>query len=35
VYRKGTIRAKDHLEATAFAITDSLKAIDGKAFFGK
>jgi enoyl-[acyl-carrier protein] reductase/trans-2-enoyl-CoA reductase (NAD+) len=33
VYRKGTIgRAKDHLEATAFAITDSLKAIDGKAF---
>jgi enoyl-[acyl-carrier protein] reductase/trans-2-enoyl-CoA reductase (NAD+) len=31
VYRKGTIgRAKDHLEATAF-ITDSLKAIDGKA----
>ncbi|MFV8391970.1 enoyl-ACP reductase FabV [Flavobacterium sp. LB2P6] len=33
VYRKGTIgRAKDHLEATAFAITDSLVAIDGKAF---
>jgi enoyl-[acyl-carrier protein] reductase/trans-2-enoyl-CoA reductase (NAD+) len=33
VYRKGTIgRAKDHLEATAFAITDSLKAIDGKAY---
>ena len=33
VYRKGTIgRAKDHLEATAFSITDSLKAIDGKAF---
>nr|WP_315178684.1 enoyl-ACP reductase FabV [uncultured Flavobacterium sp.] len=33
VYRKGTIgRAKDHLEATAFAITDSLAAIDGKAF---
>ena len=33
VYRKGTIgRAKDHLEATAFAITDSLKAINGKAF---
>jgi len=33
VYRKGTIgRAKDHLEATAFAITDSLTAIDGKAF---
>jgi enoyl-[acyl-carrier protein] reductase/trans-2-enoyl-CoA reductase (NAD+) len=33
VYRKGTIgRAKDHLEATAFAITDSLKAIEGKAY---
>jgi enoyl-[acyl-carrier protein] reductase/trans-2-enoyl-CoA reductase (NAD+) len=33
VYRKGTIgRAKDHLEATAFAITDALKSIDGKAF---
>ncbi|MFV5699207.1 enoyl-ACP reductase FabV [Flavobacterium sp. ZT3R17] len=33
VYRKGTIgRAKDHLEATAFAITDSLADIDGKAF---
>lgn len=33
VYRKGTIgRAKDHLESTAFAITDSLAAIDGKAF---
>jgi enoyl-[acyl-carrier protein] reductase/trans-2-enoyl-CoA reductase (NAD+) len=33
VYRKGTIgRAKDHLEATAFAITDSLKAVDGKAY---
>jgi enoyl-[acyl-carrier protein] reductase/trans-2-enoyl-CoA reductase (NAD+) len=33
VYRKGTIgRAKDHLEATAFAITDSLAGIDGKAF---
>ena len=33
VYRKGTIgRAKDHLEATAFEITDSLKAIHGKAF---
>jgi enoyl-[acyl-carrier protein] reductase/trans-2-enoyl-CoA reductase (NAD+) len=33
VYRKGTIgRAKDDLEATAFAITDSLKAIDGKGF---
>ena len=33
VYRKGTIgRAKDHLEATAFSITDSLKDIDGKAY---
>ncbi|MGL5113010.1 MAG: enoyl-ACP reductase FabV [Flavobacterium sp.] len=33
VYRKGTIgRAKDHLEATAFTITDSLKSIQGKAF---
>ncbi|KFF17080.1 enoyl-ACP reductase FabV [Flavobacterium hydatis] len=33
VYRKGTIgRAKDHLEATAFAITDSLKDLDGKAY---
>ena len=33
VYRKGTIgRAKDHLEATAFTITDSLKDINGKAF---
>lgn len=33
VYRKGTIgRAKDHLEATAFAITNSLAGIDGKAF---
>jgi len=33
VYRKGTIgRAKDHLEATAFSITESLKAIEGKAF---
>ena len=33
VYRKGTIgRAKDHLEATAFTITDSLKDIHGKAF---
>ena len=33
VYRKGTIgRAKDHLEATAFAITDSLKSIEGKAY---
>jgi enoyl-[acyl-carrier protein] reductase/trans-2-enoyl-CoA reductase (NAD+) len=33
VYRKGTIgRAKDHLEATAFAITDRLASIDGKAY---
>ncbi|MNY11210.1 putative reductase [compost metagenome] len=33
VYRKGTIgRAKDHLEATAFTITDKLKDIGGKAF---
>ncbi|MES2546009.1 MAG: enoyl-ACP reductase FabV [Bacteroidota bacterium] len=33
VYRKGTIgRAKDHLEATAFEITDSLSDIDGKAY---
>ncbi|PKW21021.1 enoyl-ACP reductase FabV [Flavobacterium lindanitolerans] len=33
VYRKGTIgRAKDHLEATAFSITDSLKDIRGKAY---
>lgn len=33
VYRKGTIgRAKDHLEATAFAITDSLASINGKAY---
>jgi enoyl-[acyl-carrier protein] reductase/trans-2-enoyl-CoA reductase (NAD+) len=33
VYRKGTIgRAKDHLEATAFSITDSLKEIGGKAY---
>lgn len=33
VYRKGTIgRAKDHLEASAFAITESLAAINGKAF---
>lgn len=33
VYRKGTIgRAKDHLEATAFSITDALKDIGGKAF---
>lgn len=33
VYRKGTIgRAKDHLEATAFTITDKLKDINGKAY---
>jgi enoyl-[acyl-carrier protein] reductase/trans-2-enoyl-CoA reductase (NAD+) len=33
VYRKGTIgRAKDHLEATAFTITDSLKELNGKAY---
>ncbi len=33
VYRKGTIgRAKDHLEATAFKISDSLADIQGKAF---
>ena len=33
VYRKGTIgRAKDHLEATAFSISDSLKSIEGKAY---
>lgn len=33
VYRKGTIgRAKDHLEATAFEISDSLKDIGGKAY---
>jgi len=33
VYRKGTIgRAKDHLEATAFEITDTLKDIGGKAY---
>jgi enoyl-[acyl-carrier protein] reductase/trans-2-enoyl-CoA reductase (NAD+) len=33
VYRKGTIgRAKDHLEATAFTITDSLKGLNGKAY---
>jgi enoyl-[acyl-carrier protein] reductase/trans-2-enoyl-CoA reductase (NAD+) len=32
VYRNGTIgRAKDHLEATAFEITDKLSAIGGKA----
>jgi len=33
VYRKGTIgRAKDDLEATAFAITDALKDINGKGY---
>ena len=33
VYRKGTIgRAKDHLEQTAFSISDSLKSINGQAF---
>jgi enoyl-[acyl-carrier protein] reductase / trans-2-enoyl-CoA reductase (NAD+) len=33
VYRKGTIgRAKDHLEATAFEITDALKDVKGKAY---
>lgn len=33
VYRKGTIgRAKDHLEATAFEITDVLNDIQGKAY---
>lgn len=33
VYRKGTIgRAKDHLEATAFEISDSLQSINGKAY---
>ncbi len=33
VYRKGTIgKAKDHLEATAFSITDNLKAMSGKAY---
>lgn len=33
VYRKGTIgKAKDHLEATAFEITDSLKTLNGKAY---
>ncbi|HTL08100.1 MAG TPA: enoyl-ACP reductase FabV [Chitinophagaceae bacterium] len=33
VYRKGTIgRAKDNLEATAFSITEDLKAIGGKAY---
>ena len=33
VYRKGTIgRAKDHLEATAFTIGDSLKELKGRAY---
>ncbi len=33
VYRKGTIgKAKDHLEATAFTITDNLVSIGGKAY---
>lgn len=33
VYRKGTIgRAKDHLEATAFTISDNLESIGGKAY---
>ncbi|WP_338409886.1 enoyl-ACP reductase FabV [uncultured Flavobacterium sp.] len=33
VYRKGTIgRAKDHLEATAFEITESLKLLNGQAY---
>lgn len=33
VYRKGTIgRAKDHLEATAFEITEKLEYIKGKAY---
>lgn len=33
VYRKGTIgRAKDHLEATAFTITDLLQKVGGKAY---
>ncbi|QOD60835.1 trans-2-enoyl-CoA reductase family protein [Polaribacter haliotis] len=33
VYRNGTIgAAKDHLEATAFEITDELKSIGGKAY---
>jgi len=33
VYRKGTIgRAKDHLEATAFTITEKLKSLKGKAY---
>ena len=33
VYRKGTIgMAKDHLESTAFTITDKLAALNGKAY---
>lgn len=33
VYRKGTIgKAKDHLEATAFSISEKLKDIQGQAF---
>ena len=33
VYRKGTIgKAKDHLEATAFKISDKLKSKNGKAY---
>ena len=33
VYRKGTIgRAKDHLEASAFTISDKLKDLNGKAY---
>lgn len=33
VYRKGTIgQAKEHLEKTAFTISDALKAINGKAY---
>lgn len=33
VYRKGTIgRAKDHLEATAFRISESLKKLNGEAY---
>lgn len=33
VYRNGTIgKAKDHLEATAFSISDTLKDIGGKAY---
>lgn len=33
VYRNGTIgKAKDHLEATAFTITDALKNINGQAY---